>query len=425
MNDGAVDGDITHNITLAVIDGQSDDTYDPVSNVVVQNTTTDNDSAGFTVTQSGGSTGVAETGSTDTFTVSLTAQPATDVVLSVTSGDTGEATVDKAQLTFTNGNWNNAQTVTVTGVNDDLDDGNISVTITLAVVDADSHDSYDNVANQTVAAVNTDNDTAGFTIAQSGGATTVTESGGTDDFTLVLNAQPASDVVLSVVSSDTGEVTTGSATVTFTNGNWDTPQSVTLTGVNDDVDDGNVNSTITIAVVDASSSNEFDNVADQSFTVANTDDDDAAFTVTPSATTVTEGATVTVSVRLETAPTTNVMIDISTSDASELSLSTVTVTFTAGNWSTTQQITLTAVDDTDTDGTTNVNVTTAVNDPASDNTYDPLGNQIVEFAVADNDAVPEPVDPDFDMDGILTGSSNRAAKCSTTVTLTGSETLSN
>ena len=119
------------------------------------------------------------------------------------------------------------------------------------------------------------------------------------------------------------------------------------------------------------------------------------------------------------------MIDISTSDASELSLSTVTVTFTAGNWSTTQQITLTAVDDTDTDGTTNVNVTTAVNDPASDNTYDPLGNQIVEFAVADNDAVPEPVDPDFDMDGILTASSNWAAKCSTTVTLTGSETLSN
>ena len=400
VNDGAVDGDITHNITLAVIDGQSDDTYDPVSNVIVQNTTTDNDSAGFTVTQSGGSTGVAETGSTDTFTVSLTAQPATDVVFSVTSGDTGEATVDTAQLTFTNGNWNNAQTVTVTGVNDDLDDGNISVTITLAVVDADSHDSYDNVANQTVAAVNTDNDTAGFTIAQSGGATTVTESGGTDDFTLVLNAQPASDVVLSVVSSDTGEVTTGSATVTFTSGNWDTPQSVTLTGVNDDIDDGNVNSSITIAVVDGSSSNEFDNVADQSFTVANTDDDDAAFTVTPSATTVTEGATVTVSVRLQTAPTTNVMIDISTSDASELSLSTVTVTFTAGNWSTTQQITLTAVDDTDADGTTTVNVTTAVNDPASDNTYDPLGNQIVEFSVADNDQVVYE-DPDFDMDGIF------------------------
>ena len=400
VNDGAVDGDITHNITLAVIDGQSDDTYDPVSNAVVQNTTADNDSAGFTVTQSGGSTTVAESGSTDTFTVALTSQPTNDVVISVTSADTGEATVDKAQLTFTNGNWNNAQAVTVTGVNDDLDDGNISVTITLAVVDASSDNAFDNASNQAVAAVNTDNDTAGFTIAQSGGATTVTEGGGTDDFTLVLNAQPASDVVLSVVSSDTGEVSSGSATVTFTKANWDTAQTVTLTGVNDDIDDGNVNSTITVAVVDGSSSNEFDNVADQSFTVANTDDDDAAFTVTPSATTVTEGATVTVSVRLQTAPTTNVMIDISTSDATELSLATFTVTFTAANWSTTQQITLTAVDDTDADGTSTVNVTTAVNDPASDNTYDPLGNQIVEFSVADNDQVVVYEDPDFDMDGI-------------------------
>ena len=106
--------------------------------------------------------------------------------------------------------------MTVAGVNDDLDDGNISVTITLSVVDASSDNAFDNAPNQTVAAVNTDNDTAGFTITQSGGATTVTEGGGTDDFTLVLNAQPASDIVLSVVSSDTGEVATGSATVTFT-----------------------------------------------------------------------------------------------------------------------------------------------------------------------------------------------------------------
>ncbi|MFL3016309.1 MAG: hypothetical protein ACJZ2F_02075 [Acidimicrobiales bacterium] len=38
-------------------------------------TTTDDDIAGFTIVQTGGSTGVAETGTTDTFTVVLTAQP--------------------------------------------------------------------------------------------------------------------------------------------------------------------------------------------------------------------------------------------------------------------------------------------------------------------------------------------------------------
>ncbi|MFL3016304.1 MAG: hypothetical protein ACJZ2F_02050 [Acidimicrobiales bacterium] len=38
-------------------------------------TTTDDDVAGFTVVESGGSTTVAETGTTDTFTVVLNAQP--------------------------------------------------------------------------------------------------------------------------------------------------------------------------------------------------------------------------------------------------------------------------------------------------------------------------------------------------------------
>ncbi|MFL3017785.1 MAG: hypothetical protein ACJZ2F_09725 [Acidimicrobiales bacterium] len=99
--------------------------------------TADNDVAGFTIAQSGGSTSVAETGTTDTFTVVLNAQPASNVVLAITSGDTGEATVTSA-LTFTSGNWNSAQTVTVTGVDDNLVDGTITSTITVAVNDGSS-----------------------------------------------------------------------------------------------------------------------------------------------------------------------------------------------------------------------------------------------------------------------------------------------
>ena len=76
--------------------------------------------AGFTVTESGGSTSVAESGTTDTFTVVLDAAPASNVVILVSSGDTGEATVDVSSLTFTTATWNTAQTVTVTGVDEDL-----------------------------------------------------------------------------------------------------------------------------------------------------------------------------------------------------------------------------------------------------------------------------------------------------------------
>ncbi|MFL3016310.1 MAG: hypothetical protein ACJZ2F_02080 [Acidimicrobiales bacterium] len=78
-----------------------------VANQTVTAVTTDDDAAGFTIVQTDGSTSVAETGTTDTFTVVLTAQPASNVVLTISSGDTGEATVT-SPLTFTSANWNTA-----------------------------------------------------------------------------------------------------------------------------------------------------------------------------------------------------------------------------------------------------------------------------------------------------------------------------
>ena len=90
----------------------------------------------------------------------LDAQPTSDVVLTVTSSDTGEATVN-SPLTFTPANWDTAQTVTVTGVDDDLVDGTITSTITLAVDDANADDSFDVVVDQTVSLITTDDDVAG------------------------------------------------------------------------------------------------------------------------------------------------------------------------------------------------------------------------------------------------------------------------
>ena len=182
VDDNIIDGTISSTISITVVDAISDNSFDPVADQTVTATTTDNDVAGFTIAQTGGSTSVAETGSTDTFTVVLNAQPSSNVVLTVTSSDTGEATVN-TPLTFTSGNWNTAQTVTVTGVDDNIIDGTISSTITIAVDDANSDNDFDPVANQTVTATTTDNDVAGFTIAQAGGSTSVAETGTTDTFT--------------------------------------------------------------------------------------------------------------------------------------------------------------------------------------------------------------------------------------------------
>ena len=129
---------------------------------------------------------------------------------------------------------------------------NISVVQDVVGIDGTNLTSpiYSGKANQTVSVSTTDNDTAGFTIAQSGGSTSVSESGTTDTFTLVLNAQPDSNVVFIVSSSDTGEATVNTP-FTFSTENWNTPRTVTVTGADDSIIDGTITSTITVAVVDA------------------------------------------------------------------------------------------------------------------------------------------------------------------------------
>ena len=273
---------------------------------------------------------------TDTFTVVLNAQPDSDVVLSITSSDTGEATVN-SPLTFTAANWDTAQTVTVTGADDDLIDGTISSLVTVSVVDASSDNNFDAVADQTVSVTTADDDVAGFTIVELEGSTAVDESGTTDTFTVVLDAQPDSDVVLSITSSDTGEATVTSS-LTFTSANWDTAQTVTVTGVDDDIIDGTISSTITISINDAASDNNFDGVADQTVTASTTDDDVAGFTIVEleGSTEVDEsGDTDTFTVVLDAQPTSDVLITLESSDAGEATV-TSSLTFTSANWDTPQ-----------------------------------------------------------------------------------------
>ncbi|MEH2023374.1 beta strand repeat-containing protein [Nostoc sp.] len=92
----------------------------------------------------------------------------------------------------------------------------------------------DNQANGTI----TDNDIAGFTISPTTGLIT-TETGGTDSFSIRLTSQPTADVILNLSSSKVTEGTVSNS-VTFTAANWNTPQIITVTGVNDGIADDNI-----------------------------------------------------------------------------------------------------------------------------------------------------------------------------------------
>ena len=200
------------------------------------------------------------------------------------------------------------------------------VNVTVAVDDAGSDDDFDPVADQTVIAAVVDNDSAGFTLSP-GAAVGLGESS-TATFTAVLDAQPTSDVTLLASSSDTGAAVVAPATLTFTTANWNTPQTVTVTGVaDDDVVDEVVN--VTVAVDDPTSDDDFDPVADQTLTATVTDDDSPGFTLSQTTATLTEGTTTTFTATLDAQPTTNVVIDVTSADVGALSASPAALTFTS------------------------------------------------------------------------------------------------
>ena len=116
----------------------------------------------------------------------LDAQPTADVTIGAQlEQDRPKARSAPAALTFTAANWNAPQTVTVTGVDDDIDDGNQRYTIvTAAATSADL--TYNAVDAADVSVSNTDNDAAGITVTPTAGLTT-TEAGGTATFTVVLD----------------------------------------------------------------------------------------------------------------------------------------------------------------------------------------------------------------------------------------------
>ena len=245
-------------------------------------TLADDDTAGVSVSPATSTTDrlvTTESGGTATFTVRLDSEPPGDVALYVLSSDTGEGTAAPAALTFTSSDWSTAQTVTLTGVDDSppAADGSQDYTVSVTVDTASTADSsYDALSALTVYAVNADNE-FGLDVGSVGGQ--ATESGGTATFTVALRTQPAEAVTVTVTSRDEGEglVSAGagapaaSTTLTFAAAAWSTAQTVTVTGVQDPVDDGDV--TWQVRLDPSSGDTNYDDLSDMDVSVSTTDDD--------------------------------------------------------------------------------------------------------------------------------------------------------
>jgi hypothetical protein len=112
---------------------------------------------------------------------------------------------------------------------------------------------------------------AGITVSPTLGLTT-TEEGSTASFTVQLATQPTANVTVPISSSDTTEGVVSPSSLTFTSANWNVPQNVTVTGVDDSIYDGNINYTIVIGAA-TSTDSAYNGLDPADLTVFNLDND--------------------------------------------------------------------------------------------------------------------------------------------------------
>ncbi|MCY4280866.1 MAG: hypothetical protein OXC59_09210, partial [Acidimicrobiaceae bacterium] len=235
---------------------------------------------------------VAEGGAAATVTIELSDTPGRSVTIPISAVYRGGASAADysgipASVTFAADE--SSKTFTVSAVDDSVDDDGESVVISLGsfphAVSAWS------VRTRSVTIPITDNDddvvvSAGVTVSES--ALTVAEDTGTVTYTVVLDSDPTHDVTVTVASDD-GTVAvvdgtdsntdfTASETLVFnpTGGTkpWNVAQTVTVTGVDDAIDNPNNRRRSVISHTTASTDAKYNEISGiDSVTVTVTDDD--------------------------------------------------------------------------------------------------------------------------------------------------------
>ena len=307
--------------------------YEGVTAADVEVTIIEDDTTGVTISIT--ALEISE-GDTGRYTLVLDTEPTADVTVEIQVPEDTDIAVAPLMLTFTADNWNTPQTVAVTAAQDDDAVTDDPVTITHIVSGGD----YEDVTSAGVEVTITEDDTAGVTIS-----TDVLEvsEGSSQSYTVVLDTEPAADVVVVVAVPEGAEVAVSPLTLTFTADNWNTPQTVAVTAAHDDdaIDDDPV--TLTHAV----SGGDYEGVTAADVEVSIIEDDTPGVTVSETALTIPEGDSQSYMVVLDTEPAADVMVVVAVPEDAEVAVDETPLTFTAANWNTPQTVAVTAAHDDD------------------------------------------------------------------------------
>ncbi len=333
-----------------------------------------------------------EAGGQAQFSVVLDSQPTATVTVPLKSLNLKEGTVDVKQLVFTSSNWSTPQTFAVKGVDDALVDGDESYQI--AVGKPKTRDkAFKALSAKTTTLTNIDNDIPAIQVTANENLQT-SEGGGKATFTVRLATKPTGNVVIPLQSSNTleGKVT---SSLTFTKLNWNKPQTVTITGVNDSMIDGSQAYQVVFQTAQSSDS-AYNGKTANPISVINTDNDIPGVAInSTTGLTVLEGATKDVTFKLTAQPTSDVTLTfITTAGADQATASVNSLTFTPANWNVAQAISITGVTLDGIDG--NLPYTFTVDTTSDDPLFNALPTQTVTVTIRDTEA---PVN----FDGVYTG----------------------
>ena len=294
----------------------------------------------FGLDESAASGPVTEGGGTATFTVALQTQPSAAVTVSVTSLDATEGRVAPSSLVFTVQNWETARTVTVTGADDDVDDGDVDWQVRL---DASSGDvNYDGLDDVDVDVTTTDDD-GPPTVTLALDPASILENGGISTVTAKLSHPSVQPTTVTVTAAPVSPAAADdftlspATTLTIAARSISSAGLVTVTGNDNRVDAANKTVRISGA---AENGMGVGAVTGADLTIA--DDDEKGFAFTPAAVEAERGGnSVAYTVALKSEPNDDVTVTVVEGNES-LSANPGLLTFVPDDWNAPQTVTVTA-----------------------------------------------------------------------------------
>lgn len=287
--------------------------------------------------------GTLTEGASDAFTVRLAKAPVQTVSVTLTATvGLQRLTLSTTALTFAPGSQL-PQTVTVTGIVDALSNPDAAVPV---VVEAVTGDTGYLGKSATITWTIKDRDPHAILLS---GPVMVSEGATASTATVQLNSEPDGtvDVVVAIIG---GQATTPSTTFRFTpasgtTGGWDVPQTISVSGIADGIQDGHQTVSLQASILTAGTDLDF--AAASPVTVAvQVNDLDIAGLELPATVTVTEGQSASaVGIRLLERPGGTVELQVVDLDTTELDVGPTTLVFNDSDFDVKKTVSVLSKDD--------------------------------------------------------------------------------